>query len=148
MRAPTCTAWGACSTRCWSVSRRWWGSPAGRRAARRASAPGCGGDAAAPGARRPTMRNARRGAAASHRASGDIRAWASGTGGGTVVWGAYYSEGDWVRSHVQVIDATRGTVLRGVEPVGAPRRAPTQAAEALRGRLTALFDTLFPPAHR
>src|SRR2546421_460820 len=43
------------------------------------------------------------------------------------------------------LDAARGTVLRGVEPVGAPRRAPTQAAEALRYRITALFDTLFPP---
>jgi len=65
-----------------------------------------------------------------------------------VVSGAYYSEGDSVRFHVQVIDATRGTVRRGVEPVGAPLRAPTQAAEALRLRLTALFDTLFPPAKR
>ena len=88
------------------------------------------------------------GAAASHLDAADIRALASRTGAGTVVSGAYYSEGDSVRFHVQVIDATRGTVLRGVEPVGAPRRAPTQAAEALRGRLTALFDTLFPPAHR
>jgi len=88
------------------------------------------------------------GAATSHFDAADIRALASRTGAGTVVSGAYYREGDSVRFHVQVIDATRGTVRRGVEPVGAPLRAPTQAADALRLRLTALFDTLFPPAKR
>src|SRR5437879_803074 len=61
------------------------------------------------------------------------------------VLGTDYRDVDSVRFHVQIIDAARGTVLRGVEPVGAPRRAPTQAAEALRYRITALFDTLFPP---
>jgi len=50
--------------------------------------------------------------------------------------------------HVQIIDAARGTVRRGVEPIGAPRRAPTEAAEAVRHRLTAVFDTLFLPANR
>ncbi len=88
------------------------------------------------------------GAATSHLDAADIRALASRTGAGTVVSGAYYREGDSVRFHVQVIDATRGTVRRGVEPVGAPLRAPTQAADALRLRLTALFDTLFPPTKR
>jgi len=61
-----------------------------------------------------------------------------------VVLGTYYRDGDSVRFQVQIIDAARGTVRRGVEPVGAPRRAPTQAADALSRRLTALFDTLFP----
>jgi len=64
-----------------------------------------------------------------------------------VVSGSYYREGDSVRFHVQIIDAGRGTVRRVVEPVGAPRLAPTRAAEALRYRLTALFDTLFPPTN-
>src|SRR5438094_880120 len=88
------------------------------------------------------------GAATSHFDAADIRALASRTGAGTVVSGAYYREGDSVRFHVQVIDATRGTVRRGVEPVGAPLRAPTQAADGLRLRLTARFDTLFPLAKR
>jgi len=65
-----------------------------------------------------------------------------------VISGSYYRDGDSVRFHVQIIDAAQGTVRRGVEPIGAPRRAPTQAAEALRHRITALFDTLFPPTNR
>ncbi len=88
------------------------------------------------------------GAAGSHLDAAAIRALAAQTGAGTVVLGTYYRDGDSVRFHVQIIDAARGTVRRGVEPVGAPRRAPTQAAEALRRRLTALFDTLFPPTPR
>ena len=79
-----------------------------------------------------------------HLGAADIRALAAQTGAGTVISGSYYREGDSVRFHVQVIDAARGTLRRGVEPVGAPRRAPAQAAEALGYRLTALFDTLFP----
>jgi TolB-like protein len=87
-------------------------------------------------------------AATGHLDAADIRALAAETGAGTVVSGAYYREGDSVRFHVQVIDAARGTVRRAVEPVGAARRAPTQAAEALRRRVTAVFDTLFPPTNR
>jgi len=83
--------------------------------------------------------------AASHLDAAEIRALAARTGAGTVVSGTYYREGDSVRFHVQVIDAARGTVRRGLGPIAAPRRAPTQAAEALRSRVTALFDTLLPP---
>ncbi len=88
------------------------------------------------------------GAATGHLDAAALRALAAQTGAGTVVVGAYYREGDSVRFHVQIIDATRGTVRRGVEPVGAPLRAPTQAADTLTRRLTALFDTLFPPTSR
>jgi len=88
------------------------------------------------------------GAAAGHLGAADVRALAAQTGAGTVILGSYYRDGDSVRFHVQIIDAARGTVRRGVEPVGAPRRAPTEAAEAVRLRLTAVFDTLFPPANR
>ncbi len=84
------------------------------------------------------------GAGTGHLDPADIRALAAQTGAGTVISGTYYREGDSVFFHVQVIDAARGTLRRGVEPVGAPRRAPTQGAEALGYRLTALFDTLFP----
>ncbi|HTD71358.1 MAG TPA: serine/threonine-protein kinase [Gemmatimonadales bacterium] len=89
-----------------------------------------------------------RGAATGHLDAAEIRALAAQTGAGTVVSGSYYRDGDSVRFHVQIIDAARGTVRRGVEPIGAPRRAPTEAAEAVRHRLTAVFDTLFPPAKR
>ncbi len=88
------------------------------------------------------------GAGAGHLDAADVRALAAQTGAGTVVSGTYYREGDSVRFHVQIIDAAHGTLRRGVEPIGAPRRAPTQAAEALRRRITALFDTLFPPTSR
>jgi len=84
------------------------------------------------------------GAATSHLDAAAIRALAAQNGAGTVVLGTYYRDGDSVRFQVQIIDAARGTVRRGVEPVGAPRRAPTEAADALSRRLTALFDTLFP----
>jgi len=84
------------------------------------------------------------GAGSGHLDPADIRALAAQTGAGTVISGTYYREGDSVFFHVQVVDAGRGTLRRGVERVGAPRRAPTQGAEALGYRLTALFDTLFP----
>ena len=84
------------------------------------------------------------GAGTGHLDPASLRALAAQTGAGTVISGTYYREGDSVFFHVQVIDAARGTLRRGVEPVGAPRRAPTQGAEALGYRLTALFDTLFP----
>jgi TolB-like protein len=85
------------------------------------------------------------GTAPSRLEPADIRALAARTGAGTVISGSYYRAGDSVRFHLQIIDAARGTVRRGVEPVGAPRQAPVQAAEALRQRVTAVFDTLFPP---
>src|SRR5256885_1467243 len=88
------------------------------------------------------------GAASGHLDAADIRALASRTGAGTVVSGAYYREGDSVRFHVQGIDPAHRTGLRGVEPGRAPPHAPTQAAEALRVRLSAVFDTLFPPTTR
>ena|SRR5213594_54152 len=84
------------------------------------------------------------GAGTGHLDPASIRALAAQTGAGTVISGTYYREGDSVFFHVQIIDAARGTLRRGVEPVGAPRGAPTQGAEALGYRLTALFDTLFP----
>src|SRR5206468_3542072 len=64
------------------------------------------------------------GTATGHLDAADIRALALQTGAGTVVSGSYYREGDSVRFQVQIIDAARGTVRRGVEPVGAPRLAP------------------------
>ena len=75
-----------------------------------------------------------------------IRALAARTGAGTVVVGSYYAAGDSVRFELQIVDAARGTVMRALEPVGAPRAAPLAALEALRGRVAAVFDTLFAGA--
>ena len=75
-----------------------------------------------------------------------IRALAARTGAGTVVVGSYYASGDSVRFELQIVDAARGTVMRALEPVGAPRAAPLGALEALRGRVAAVFDTLFAGA--
>ena len=52
-----------------------------------------------------------------------------------------------VRFQLQIIDAARGTVRRGMESVAAPRGAPVQAAEAVRHRVTVVFDTLFPASN-
>jgi len=76
-----------------------------------------------------------------------IGALARRTGAGTVVVGSYYAQGDSVRFQLQIVDAARGTVLRALEPVGASRASPLGALEALRGRVAAVFDTLFAGAH-
>ena len=72
-----------------------------------------------------------------------VEALATKTGAGTVVAGSYYKQGDSVRFQVQIIDAARGTVRRVLEPVGAPLRAPSDAADVVRRRVAAAFDTLF-----
>jgi serine/threonine-protein kinase len=82
-------------------------------------------------------------ASAGHIDAGGIRTLAAQTGAGTVVSGSYYKDGDSVRFELQVIDARRGTVRRVVEPVAASSRAPLQAADAVRRRLTAVLDSLF-----
>jgi len=82
-------------------------------------------------------------AATGHLDAADVRALAAQTGAGTIVWGAYYREGDSVRFQLQVIDARRGTVRRALDVVSAPQGAPVRAADVLRRRIAALFDTLF-----
>jgi len=78
-----------------------------------------------------------------HLDAAGIQELTARTGAGTVVSGSYYRDGDSVRFQVQIIDAVRGTVRRVVEPVGAPSRAPLAAADAVRRRVAATFDTLF-----
>src|SRR2546426_212261 len=75
-----------------------------------------------------------------------VEALARKTGAGTLVAGSYYKHGDSVRFQVQIIDAERGTVRHVLEPVGAPLRAPIDAAEVVRRRVAAAFDTLFAQA--
>jgi len=75
-----------------------------------------------------------------------VEALAKKTGAGTIVAGSYYKHGDSVRFQVQIIDVARGTVRRALEPVGAALRAPTDAADVVRRRVAAAFDTLFVQA--
>ncbi len=75
-----------------------------------------------------------------------VEALAKKTGAGTIVAGSYYRHGDSVRFQVQIIDATRGTVRRALEPVGAALRTPSDAADVVRRRVAAAFDTLFAQA--
>src|SRR2546430_3199874 len=75
-----------------------------------------------------------------------VEALAKKTGAGTIVAGSYYRHGDSVRFQVQIIDAARGTVRRALEPVGAALRAPSDAADVVRRRVAAAFDTLFAQA--
>src|SRR6266700_1882956 len=75
-----------------------------------------------------------------------VEALATKTSAGTVVAGSYYKRGASVRLQVQIVDAARGTVRRVLEPVGAPLRTPIDAADVVRRRVAAAFDTLFASA--
>src|SRR2546429_2143780 len=61
----------------------------------------------------------------------------------SVVWGAYYRQGDSVRFQVQISAAKDGTVLRALDPVAGPLGQPLSAVEALRQRVMAALATLF-----
>src|SRR2546422_10501062 len=61
----------------------------------------------------------------------------------SVVWGAYYRQGDSIRFQVQVSAARDGTVLRALEPVAGPISQPLAAVEAVRQRVMAALATLF-----
>jgi len=78
-----------------------------------------------------------------HLDAAGLRALGRETGAGTVVWGAYYRQGDSVRFQVQISAAKDGTVLRALDPVAGPLAQPLDAVEALRQRVMAALATLF-----
>ena len=78
-----------------------------------------------------------------HLDAAGLRALGRETGAGTVVWGAYYRQGDSVRFQVQISAAKDGTVLRALDPVAGPLGQPLSAVEALRQRVMAALATLF-----
>lgn len=82
-------------------------------------------------------------ATSGHLDADGIEALATRTGAGTVVVGSYYKDRDSVHFQLQIVDAGRGTVRRVVEDVGAPAATPLVAADALRRRMAAVFDSLF-----
>ena len=63
------------------------------------------------------------------------QAVAARTGAGIVVTGAYYLDRDTLRFQATVTDATRGTVLRSVDPTAAPVDQPMSAIEPLRSKV-------------
>src|SRR5436309_2661890 len=78
-----------------------------------------------------------------HLDAAGLRALGRETGAGTVVWGAYYRQGDSVRFQVQISAAKDGTVLRALDPVAGPLAQLLDAVEALRQRVMAALATLF-----
>src|SRR6266487_1730154 len=78
-----------------------------------------------------------------HLDAAGLRALGRETGAGTVVWGAYYRQGDSVRFQIQISAAADGTVLRALDPVAGPLAQPLSAVEALRQRVMAALATLF-----
>ena len=78
-----------------------------------------------------------------HLDASGLRALGRETGAGTVVWGAYYRQGDSVRFQVQISAAKDGTVLRALDPVAGPLAQPLEGVEALRQRVMAALATLF-----
>jgi len=78
-----------------------------------------------------------------HLDAAALRALGRATGAGTVVWGAYYRQGDSVRFQVQISAAADGKVLRALDPVAGPLGKPLVAVETLRQRVMAALATLF-----
>ncbi len=78
-----------------------------------------------------------------HLDAAGLRALGRETGAGTVVWGAYYRQGDSVRFQIQISAAADGKVLRALDPVAGPLAQPLDAVEALRQRVMAALATLF-----
>src|SRR5213593_216791 len=83
------------------------------------------------------------GPAPPHLDAAAIRALGRETSAGTVVWGAYYRQGDSIRFQVQISAAEDGKVLRALDPVAGPLTQPLTAVEALRQRVMAALATLF-----
>jgi serine/threonine-protein kinase len=88
---------------------------------------------------------ATRDAASVARGAAGLRAAANKAGAGTVVSGSYYLSGDSIRLQARVTDVTASKLLRGVDPVTAPRGAPAALLELLRQRVMALVAAAHDP---
>jgi DNA-binding SARP family transcriptional activator len=74
-----------------------------------------------------------------------VRALAEQTGAGTIVWGSFYRDGDSLRFQAQISDARVGRLLRSVDPVSGPVRAPLVAVDRLREHVTGALAVLYNP---
>ncbi|HZS57846.1 MAG TPA: BTAD domain-containing putative transcriptional regulator [Gemmatimonadaceae bacterium] len=74
-----------------------------------------------------------------------VRALAQQTGAGTIVWGSFYRDGDSLRFQSLISDARAGRLLRSVDPVSGPVRAPLVAVDRLREHVTGALAVLYNP---
>ena len=74
-----------------------------------------------------------------------IRRLARATRARTVVSGAYYREGDTLRLHTEITDASQGRLMRALSPVSGPVASPSQAITLLRQRILGAVSTLLDP---
>jgi TolB-like protein len=65
------------------------------------------------------------------------------TGADIVVTGAYYLEGDSLRFQANLTDATRGSLLRSLEPSGGPVDQPMAAIEPMASEVAGAVASLF-----
>jgi DNA-binding SARP family transcriptional activator/tetratricopeptide (TPR) repeat protein len=72
-----------------------------------------------------------------------VRALARETGAGTVVWGAYYRIGDTLVVQTRISDATRGEVIRVLDPIRVPIDQPLRAIEQLSARTAGAFWLMY-----
>ncbi len=68
---------------------------------------------------------------------------ADATGAGIVVTGAYYLEGDTLRFQANLTDATRGSLLRSLEPSVGPIDQPMTAIEPMASEVAGAVASLF-----
>jgi len=76
---------------------------------------------------------------------GGVRTLAQETGAGTVVWGSFYRDGDSLRFQANVSDAVAGRILKTVDPVSGPVKAPLVAVDRLREHITGALAVLYNP---
>jgi len=68
---------------------------------------------------------------------------ADATGAGTVVTGAYYLEGETLRFQANLTDATRGSLLRSLDPTVGPVDQPMTSIESLGSEVAGAVASLF-----
>ena len=72
-----------------------------------------------------------------------VRALARETGAGTVVWGSFYRSGDTLVVQSRISDATRGEVMRVLDPIRVPLEQPLLAIEQLSSRTAGAFSLMY-----
>lgn len=70
-----------------------------------------------------------------HAGVASVRERAEDANAGTVISGAYYTEGNQLRVEVQIIDVDQGTLIPGPEPVLVSKDAPLEGMSDLQDRL-------------
>ena len=74
-----------------------------------------------------------------------LRSLAERTGAGTVVWGAYYREGDSIRFQTQITNGGSGELISSIDAVKASAASPADALERLRQKVTGALAIAYDP---